>query len=112
MARFEKGRSGNPKGRPKGVVPRIDLVAEIKKQLAEVDATSLQTRAETVVKTLVDAACAGDVKASRELLDRTMGRASAGEIVRREEEQQPSSNRRRPTPSGWRSRNRGRSRRW
>ena len=57
---FEKGRSGNPAGKPKGARHKTTLLAE----------KLLQDDAEAVVKAVVDAAKGGDMTAARLVLDR------------------------------------------
>jgi hypothetical protein len=57
---FQKGRSGNPKGRPRGT----GKVAALREQIAE--------HVPGIVKRLIDAALAGDMQAARLLLDRAL----------------------------------------
>ncbi len=57
---FEKGRSGNPAGKPKGARHKTTLLAE----------KLMQDDAEAVVKAVVDAAKGGDMTAARLVLDR------------------------------------------
>jgi hypothetical protein len=67
---WKPGQSGNPKGRPKGRI----FEARIRKILQETDDASGMTFEELIVRALVDAARFGDVKAIREVLDRTDGK--------------------------------------
>jgi hypothetical protein len=57
---FEKGRSGNPAGKPKGARHKTTLLAE----------RMMQDDAGEVVKAVVDAAKGGDMTAARLVLDR------------------------------------------
>ena len=57
---FEKGRSGNPAGKPKGARHKTTLLAE----------KLMQDDAEAVVKAVVNAAKGGDMTAARLVLDR------------------------------------------
>lgn len=60
MARFEKGQSGNPAGRPPGIVNQAKLRESIAKDIPE------------ILGAMVEQAKAGDVQAARLLLDRTL----------------------------------------
>ena len=69
---FQKGQSGNPKGRPKS----ITLSEAYRKKLAEVDPDDQQGRtfAEVLAEQTVLKAKGGDVAALRELADRAEGK--------------------------------------
>lgn len=60
--RFQKGQSGNPKGRPQGSRNRASLMAE---QLFAEDV-------ESVCKAVIDKAKAGDMSAAKIILDRLL----------------------------------------
>ncbi len=70
--RFEKGTSGNEKGRPK----LTRLSESLREQLSEIspDADE-QTIAEQIAKTLIKLALSGDIAAIRECFDRAEGKA-------------------------------------
>lgn len=57
---FKKGRSGNPKGRPKGVLNKVTLAAQ----------TLLQGEAEALTRKCVELALEGDTVAMRLCLER------------------------------------------
>ena len=64
--RFRPGRSGNPRGRPKGSRPIATLVREELDQLVTVSEGGKRTRLrkrEVVAKTLVNGAMKGDARA-------------------------------------------------
>ena len=66
MAKFEKGKSGNPGGRPK-------VLAEVKAMAAKHGPDAIKTLARLVVEADSDAA---KIAACRELLDRAYGKAT------------------------------------
>ena len=61
MAKFKKGQSGNPKGRPKGIVDRRRLYREL-----------IDTHVPQIVNQVVTAALNGDITACKLLLDRAV----------------------------------------
>ena len=78
---FERGRSGNPGGRPGGA----SLTAVLRRMLDEPHIQgSPVTNREKIASMLVELAARGDLGAIREVLDRTEGRA-----VQRQEQGDP-----------------------
>ncbi len=70
--RFEKGTSGNEKGRPK----LTKLTEALRQQLGEISPhADEQTIAEQIAKTLIKLALSGDIAAIRECFDRAEGKA-------------------------------------
>lgn len=68
--RWKKGQSGNPSGRRKG---SVSLAAALQKLLLKEP-----EKMESVARTLVDAAIAGDVSAARLLFERLDGHKGTG----------------------------------
>jgi len=68
--RWKKGESGNPTGRRKG---SVSLAAALQRLL-----TKEPDKLESVARTLVDAAIAGDVSAARLLFERLDGQKATG----------------------------------
>lgn len=71
-SRFAKGRSGNPKGRPRGSVGlKTDLLAELSERLPVTERGQQRrlTKQRIVVKALANKAMSGDMRASAKLLD-------------------------------------------
>jgi len=64
----------------------VDLLVEIRRQLALVDPESRRTRAEELITALIDAGCGGDVKAIQEVLNRIHGRIEPRMAVAKFEE--------------------------
>jgi hypothetical protein len=62
QGRFSKGRSGNPRGKPKGARHRTTLAAE----------ALLDGEAEALTRNAVELASAGDIAALRLCLDRIL----------------------------------------
>ncbi len=71
--RFKKGQSGNPKGRPKSAL----LSDAYRRMLAQTcpDDEKKRTWAEVIAERTLVAAAGGDVKAAKEIADRTEGKA-------------------------------------
>jgi hypothetical protein len=68
--RFQKGESGNEKGRPK----LTRLTEALREQLAEINPDAPEeTIAEEIAKTLIKLALSGDVQAIKEIGNRTEG---------------------------------------
>jgi len=69
--RFEKGVSGNQKGRPK----LTRLTEALREQLAETNPDAPEeTQAEAIARTLIRGAISGNVQAAREIADRCEGK--------------------------------------
>ena len=73
--RWRPGKSGNPKGRPKGATTSLDKILEQElERLVEGDASlgddGRISRRRRLVRTLLDAAERGDARAAKLLLDR------------------------------------------
>ncbi len=73
MPKFVKGQSGNPGGRRKRGQATIDLLAEIRLQLAQAGSEGIGTQSERLVQALIDAGIGGDVRAIALVLDRIHG---------------------------------------
>jgi len=73
VPKFTKGHSGNPGGRPRATQAKVDLLAEIHRQLAQAGPEGLKTRSQELVQALIDQAAAGDIGAMRVILDRIHG---------------------------------------
>jgi hypothetical protein len=68
MAKFQKGKSGNPKGRPRG---RPSKYAALKKRL--------ETKAGRIVDAVIDRALEGDSAAQRLCMERLIPAAKPGD---------------------------------
>ena len=70
--RFQKGRSGNPKGRPKGALNLATVLARTLREkviINENGQRKIITKLEAAVKQLVNKAASGDLRALRHLTD-------------------------------------------
>jgi hypothetical protein len=70
-ARFRKGESGNPKGRPKGSKNLATIVHKISRELVSVNVNGKpvrMSRLEASIHQLANKAATGELKAIRELL--------------------------------------------
>lgn len=78
MSKFEKGKSGNPGGRPKGKgLPDLNKLM-IKIMAEEKDKV---TAAEAILKVLRAQAAKGNIRAAEILLDRAYGKAKETHAV-------------------------------
>ena len=80
---FPKGRSGNPKGRPKGSKNLATLVAEAldeKVQVTEDGKRRRITKRELVIKQLVNKSAAADLRAIKQLTDIVQGVERRSEV--------------------------------
>jgi len=70
---FEPGRSGNPGGRPK----RDKIITQhLISELGEIDPETGGEKIRRIVVALIDKAMAGDVSATREIMDRVEGKVT------------------------------------
>ena len=70
--RFQKGHSGNPKGRPKGTLNKATVLARTLREkviINENGQRKIITKLEAAVKQLVNKAASGDLRALRHLAD-------------------------------------------
>ena len=70
--RFQKGRSGNPKGRPKGTLNMATVLARTLRERVIINENGQRkviTKLEAAVKQLVNKAASGDLRALRHLAD-------------------------------------------
>jgi hypothetical protein len=74
MPKYQKGQSGNPKGRPRRA---FSYAAELRGRLAEVDLRdkAQRTHGEMIVAKVVELAKKGSIRAMTEIVDRTEGKA-------------------------------------
>jgi hypothetical protein len=70
--RFQKGRSGNPKGRPKGSKNLATIVLKESRQKVRINSsrgTRTVTKAEATVMQVANKSIQGDLRAAREFID-------------------------------------------
>lgn len=72
MSKFEAGKSGNPGGRVKRDFLTQHLIAELNEMTPGTDVK----RARTVIQALIEKAEAGDIPATKEVLDRVEGKVT------------------------------------
>jgi hypothetical protein len=68
---FQKGKSGNPKGRPKGARSISNILAKMGRERVRITTNGRVrsvTKLEAVFMQLINKAASGDIKATRELL--------------------------------------------
>ena len=71
-ARFRRGQSGNPKGRPKGRKELPDILSKVINETVTVVENGRRksiTKLEAIVKQLVNKAAAGDTRATKLLVE-------------------------------------------
>jgi Family of unknown function (DUF5681) len=76
---WAKGVSGNPGGRPR-TAPIAELLRELLEKLCPGDKQN-RTCAHKIAEAMLKRACQGDVRAAREVADRTEGRPTQSVIV-------------------------------
>ena len=70
--RFQKGRSGNPKGRPKGSKNLATIVLKESRQKVRINSsrgTRAVTKAEATVMQIANKSIQGDLRAARDFID-------------------------------------------
>ena len=76
--KFEKGKSGNPKGRPKGARSLSTILREMLEEPIEIVVDGKKERREfreVIIRKLLKKANDGDIRAIQEIFDRVEGRA-------------------------------------
>jgi hypothetical protein len=74
-SRFAPGKSGNPKGRPKGCLNLATTVANTLRETVVINENGRRreiTKLEAAIKQLVNKAASGDIRALRQLVDLTV----------------------------------------
>ena len=80
--RFQKGRSGNPKGRPKGSKNLATIVLKESRQKVRINSsrgTRTVTKAEATVMQVANKSIQGDLRAARDFID-LIGRSEESAI--------------------------------
>lgn len=70
---FPKGKSGNPKGRPRGSISIVHLIRRVLKEPCDVKGANGRTWAEVLGRSLIANAIKGNGTAIKQLLDRLEG---------------------------------------
>lgn len=70
-SQFKKGKSGNPDGRPKEIPELKTLLAEV---LSDIHTSTGKSNAEAILRSLMQKALKGDVRACEVLLERGWGK--------------------------------------
>ena len=73
--RFQKGQSGNPKGRPRSAVLSDAMRARLAEAAPGAEGAAVESNADAVARALIGRARAGDVAAAKEVCDRAEGKA-------------------------------------
>ena len=76
--KFEKGKSGNPKGRPKGARSLSTILREMLEEPIEIVVDGKKERREfreVIIRKLLKKANDGDMRAIQEIFDRVEGKA-------------------------------------
>lgn len=72
-ARFKPGQSGNPKGRPKGIISLKKLIRQVLEEKIVTDDGNKVVRGLLIVKAMIEKAESGDVSAFRAICERLEG---------------------------------------
>lgn len=72
LKKFEKGKSGNPAGRPKKLPALDEVIANVLGQTKEVNGEQI-TAIEAIIRKLFQQAASGNIQAAKILLERSYG---------------------------------------